>query len=55
VTTTLPALTRVWRGELTWREAQAAGTLALRGATAARRDLPGWLGVSALAQALRSA
>jgi len=54
VDTTLRCLTRVWRGDLSWRQALAGEELTLRGPTAVRRQVPAWLGDSALAQAGRA-
>jgi len=45
----LRTLTLVWRGELTWREATKAGTLAVVGPTAVRRAVPHWLNLSSFA------
>lgn len=45
----LRALTLVWRGEWTWREATKAGRLAVLGPTTLRRAVPHWLNLSAFA------
>ncbi len=42
VTGALRTLTEVWRGDVSWSEALAAGTLGVRGSEALRRALPTW-------------
>lgn len=49
VTTTLRALTLVWRGDLEWAPAVRAGEVVLTGQAYARRALPRWLELSAFA------
>jgi DNA-binding HxlR family transcriptional regulator len=49
VSTTLSALTRVWRGDVPWTAAQKQGELAVAGPTALRRDLPTWFRLSTFA------
>jgi DNA-binding HxlR family transcriptional regulator len=45
VETNLRCLTRIWRGDLSWREAVRAGELTATGARSAVRALPRWLNV----------
>lgn len=45
----LPTLTRVWRGDESWREALRSGRLAVHGRAPACRALPGWLTLSSFA------
>jgi DNA-binding HxlR family transcriptional regulator len=45
----LPGLTRVWRGDLEWREAIRAGTVAVVGPTQVRRAVPRWFLLSTFA------
>jgi DNA-binding HxlR family transcriptional regulator len=51
----LEALTRIWRGELSWPGAVKAGRVELDGPAEARRAVPTWLGRSTLADALAAA
>lgn len=43
VETDLRTLTRIWRGELTWSQAQRAGALEVHGSSHVARNLPRWL------------
>jgi len=45
----LPGLTRIWRGDLEWREAIRAGTVAVVGPTQVRRAVPRWFLLSTFA------
>jgi hypothetical protein len=45
----LRALTEVWRGDLSWDRALAAGRLVVEGPADARRSVPRWVGQSTLA------
>lgn len=54
VTTSLRALTRIWRGELAWARAIRTGVVDLHGPAAVRRRVPGWFGQSLLARAARA-
>jgi DNA-binding HxlR family transcriptional regulator len=47
---TLLALIRIWRGELTWREALRTAAVELTGPADVRRAVPSWLGQSNIAQ-----
>ena len=49
VRTSLLALTRIWRGELSWPGALRSRRVELSGAEQARRAVPDWLGQSLLA------
>ncbi len=49
VTTPLRALTRLWRGDLTWAGALRRGDVLLDGDAEARRQVPRWLGQSVFA------
>ena len=49
VSAALRTLVRVWRGDLSWPVALREETVSLDGPSEARRELPGWLGQSALA------
>jgi DNA-binding HxlR family transcriptional regulator len=51
----LEALTRIWRGELSWPGAVRAGRVTLDGPEEVRRAVPAWLGQSTLAGALTAA
>jgi DNA-binding HxlR family transcriptional regulator len=55
VETDLPTLTRVWRGDLSWRQALHSGGLVLHGPNQARRVVPRWLKLSAFATVPRPA
>jgi putative sterol carrier protein len=48
----LAALTRIWRGELSWPGAVRTGRVELEGPEDVRRAVPSWLGRSKLADAL---
>lgn len=48
----LEALTRIWRGELSWPGAVRTGRVELEGPEEVRRAVPSWLGRSKLADAL---
>ncbi|WP_129783627.1 winged helix-turn-helix transcriptional regulator [Promicromonospora panici] len=49
VSAPLRTLVRVWRGDLSWRDALRGEAVSLDGPAQVRRELPGWLGQSALA------
>jgi DNA-binding HxlR family transcriptional regulator len=49
VSAALRTLVRVWRGDLSWQGALRGQDVTLDGPAEARRELPGWLGQSALA------
>ena len=51
----LEALTRIWRGELSWPGAVKTGRVELDGPAEVRRAVPTWLGRSTLADALAAA
>jgi DNA-binding HxlR family transcriptional regulator len=55
VETDLGTLTRLWRGDLSWRQALHTGGLVLHGPTQARRIVPRWLKLSAFATVPRPA
>lgn len=42
VTVDLRTMTRIWRGDLTWSDALAAGTMSVEGPSSLRRALPRW-------------
>lgn len=49
VTTTLPVMVRVWRGDTRWAGALRARSLRIEGPAEVRRRLPDWFGRSTLA------
>jgi len=49
VSAALRTLVRVWRGDLSWQVALRGEAVSLDGPAEARRELPVWLGQSALA------
>ena len=51
----LGTLTRVWRGDLSWKQALHTGGLLLHGTTQTRRIVPQWLKLSAFAAVPRPA
>ncbi|NDO90211.1 winged helix-turn-helix transcriptional regulator [Cellulosimicrobium composti] len=51
----LRALTRVWRGDVSWDGALRAGDVELVGPAAVRREVPRWIGQSDLASVPRPA
>jgi len=53
VTTPLPALTRLWRGDVTWASALRSHEVAVEGPEAVRRQVPRWLGQSVFAHVPR--
>lgn len=53
VTSTLRAMVRVWRGDLSWHRALKDGALCLEGSRQARQALPHWLKFSVFAQVPR--
>ncbi|MFC5179639.1 winged helix-turn-helix transcriptional regulator [Nocardioides taihuensis] len=53
VTTSVAALTRVWRGDRTWTEALRDGSLEITGPEQVRRALPSWFRLSAFADVPR--
>jgi DNA-binding HxlR family transcriptional regulator len=46
VDTALRALTRLWRGDVSWEEVLRSGTVRIDGSADARRQVPRWLGQS---------
>lgn len=46
--TTLRAMTRLWRGDLTWEHALRSGTVEIDGGASARGAVPRWIGRSTL-------
>ena len=55
VDTSLRTLTRVWRGDLGWEDAQRDGRLRVEGPREVARSVPGWMGQSLLAAVPRPA
>jgi hypothetical protein len=55
VETDLGTLTRVWRGDVSWKQALHTGGLQLHGPSQARRNVPSWLKLSAFAAVPRPA
>jgi DNA-binding HxlR family transcriptional regulator len=55
IQTDLRTLTAVWRGDLPWRTAVAAGSLEVHGPSTVRRAVPTWLKLSAFAAVPRPA
>lgn len=55
VSTTLRALTAVWRGDLSWAAALRSGAVDVIGPVPARRQVPEWFGQSRLAAVPRPA
>lgn len=55
VTAELRDMIRVWRGDVSWREALRAGTVAVDGSVTARRALPRWFIPSRFAAVPRAA
>lgn len=53
VTTPLRALTRLWRGDVTWASALRSHEVALEGPEDVRRQVPRWLGQSVFAHVPR--
>jgi DNA-binding HxlR family transcriptional regulator len=53
--TDLRTLTEVWRGDLTWQKALHSGGVRLHGSSQARRVVPQWLKLSAVATVPRPA
>ena len=53
VTTSVAALTRVWRGDRTWTEALRDGSLEITAPEQVRRALPSWFRLSAFADVPR--
>ncbi len=51
VRTGLRTLTRIWRGELGWRQALRSGSVVVDGPVAVQRALPRWIGESTLTRA----
>lgn len=51
----LRTLVQVWRGDLSWSSAVAAGDLVVHGAPSVRRAVPGWFRLSAFAAVPRPA
>jgi DNA-binding HxlR family transcriptional regulator len=49
----LTCLTRVWRGDVSWRDALRSGGIEPHGSTQVRRALPGWLKLSVYASVPR--
>ena len=55
LTASLRALTRVWRGDVSWADAVRDGAVTVHGATEVRRAVPDWLGQGRLASVARPA
>lgn len=55
IQTELRTMTQVWRGDLPWSAAVAAGSLAVHGSPTVRRAVPTWLKLSAFATVPRPA
>jgi DNA-binding HxlR family transcriptional regulator len=55
VETSLLALTRIWRGDVTWPHALLDGGVAVSGPAEVRRAVPSWIGQSQLADVPRPA
>ena len=53
VTTTLPHMVEIWRGDRGWAAALRSGALNMQGTTAARRAVPRWFTLSAFAKVPR--
>jgi DNA-binding HxlR family transcriptional regulator len=54
VTASLREMTRVWRGDVSWTEAQRSGGVDLAGPTQLRRELPHWFTPSVFAAVPRA-
>jgi DNA-binding HxlR family transcriptional regulator len=55
VETSLRALTRIWRGDLSWSRALFDGSVAVSGPAEVRRAIPSWIGQSSAAAVPRPA
>lgn len=55
VSASLRALTHVWRGDLSWSDALAAGSVQVEGPEHLRREVPGWFRLSPFAAVPRPA
>jgi DNA-binding HxlR family transcriptional regulator len=55
VTATLRSMVRIWRGDLTWRDALRAGAVEVLGPEALRRAVPRWFTLSGFASVPRPA
>ncbi|WP_392545414.1 winged helix-turn-helix transcriptional regulator [Oryzobacter telluris] len=55
VDTSLRTLTRVWRGDVDWAQAQRSGKLRVEAPREVAREVPGWMGQSLLATVPRPA
>ncbi|WP_370615707.1 winged helix-turn-helix transcriptional regulator [Mumia sp. Pv 4-285] len=55
VTSNLRTLTEIWRGDLSWAQAQRTGAIRLDGPTPLRRAVPAWFPPTGFAQAVRPA
>jgi DNA-binding HxlR family transcriptional regulator len=55
VTASLRSMVRIWRGDLTWREALRAGAVEVLGPEALRRAVPRWFTLSGFASVPRPA
>lgn len=53
--TDLRTLTRTWRGEISWAQAQRSGALKIRGPSHVGRNLPRWLPKASITVSTRSA
>jgi hypothetical protein len=55
VETSLRTLTRIWRGDVSWKHALLDGTVRVSGPADVRRSIPAWIGQAALAAVPRPA
>jgi DNA-binding HxlR family transcriptional regulator len=55
VSTSLRALTQIWRGDQSWQRAVLDGSVSIDGTSDARRAVPSWIGQSTLAAVPRPA
>ncbi|BBY79378.1 helix-turn-helix transcriptional regulator [Mycolicibacterium pulveris] len=55
VETSLRTLTRIWRGDVSWRQAMLDGSVSLAGPAGVRRAVPTWIGQSLLSAVPRPA
>lgn len=53
VATTLRAMTRLWRGDLTWEQALRSGVVEIAGPASVRGAVPRWIGRSTLSEVPR--
>jgi DNA-binding HxlR family transcriptional regulator len=55
IETSLRTLTRIWRGDVDWSQAQLDGSVAVSGPADVRRAIPSWIGQATLAAVPRPA